>query len=130
MCNLIKMKATDPATAGERGRKRQVRAPCAKKLAIAIANGPKRTTATKEFLAREAAKLTLAATEQNERLTCLPDEGTASRGPLASERDEAAPALKNQRLLNHQRPTRQAKEKWAPRRNVEGDISALLTSRG
>ena len=102
---------------------------CAKKLAISIASGPKRIAATKEFLAREAVKLTLAATEQNERLTCLPDEGTASKGPLASELAEAAPAAKRRKLLNHQRPTRE-EGKRAPRRNVEGDISALLNGRG
>ena len=126
---LIKIKTTDPATTGERGRKRPARAPCAKKLAIAIANGPKRTAATKEFLAREATKLTLAATEQNELLTFLPNKSTASEEPPASLLDEAPPADKRRKLLNHQRPKRD-EARGTLRRDVEGDILALLSDRG
>ena len=124
---LIVQKTT--ASKDSKGSKKRAGAPDGKKLAIAIARAPKRTPATIEFLRREAAKLTSAASDPAEQTAFLTDHAAASAKRQHCDTFLAEPTTKKHRRLAYDRPSKETRGKGVLR-GLNRDIEALISSSG
>ena len=127
---LIKPKLEEKEGSGNHSRSRPVRPLSGKKLAVEIANRPRRAQATKEFAKREGEKLSQAATETRELTTFLPASTLTVKSTHAFRGQYEEPLAKRSKDMEYKRPTREVCQGGNKRRAVQGGIVSLLSSNG